>query len=365
MEAKLELLRRTMDVAEKSGVSSADGRWKSASSSKPLTKGYVKSVLEAPKSKKAVERRPEKEAKTPTDEATPVMSQLLASPEQSPEDKAAKVSAALGGAASNLQAALQHQDRDALEVEAFLCSLKLERYMSLFMEHGFDCMDVVKEMEEQHMQQLGMAAGHVLKLRKRLTEMKPAKRVELGRKVSFTSQAAQEASPQKQEAMPGEGQGTSVSNLLEGHFSEEDSAASFQEALMAWRQGNKAPEVTAPDSKAGSFWASLGDHDVNLERASTPAKLPVESQGAGTADAGPVEERLCCYQCFKQFYAQYAVERADPSGASPKRLCSEVCGDAWASSMQAKMEALKERQQQLQQMQEMQRSLDEDPTPES
>ena len=85
-------------------------------------------------------------------------------------------------------------------------------------EHGFDCMDVVKEMEESHMKELGMAAGHVLKLRKRLSEMRPAKRREVARSGA-------------------------PAGLLEGDFKEEESAASFQEALRAWRQGGQTPKA--------------------------------------------------------------------------------------------------------------------------
>lgn len=355
MEAKLELLRRTMDVAEQSGKS-PDGRWKSGSSSKPLTKGYVRSVLEAPKPKKFIDQKQEKaEAKSPASEAasSSPMTQLL-----SGRQTEAK------GAASNLKAAMQHQDRDALEVEAFLCWLKLDRYVSLFMEHGFDCMDVVKEMEEQHMQQIGMAAGHILKLRKRLAEMKPnqAKRVEPSRKVSFSSEVAQHVSPPERESQEAGG-GFSM-NLLEGNFNEEDSAASFQEALQAWRQGGKPADsrkekVPAAKASVGSFWTMLGGSEVNLERASTPGKLPAESQSAETSNTALGEEKLCCYQCFKQFYAQYAVERPDPSAAGgTKKLCSEACGDTWLSAMETKMEALKKRQQQLQEMQRVQAQED-------
>eukprot|EP00438_Fugacium_kawagutii_P023530 Skav207263 [mRNA] locus=scaffold2560:231280:233181:- [translate_table: standard] len=147
----------------------------------------------------------------------------------------------------------------------------------------------------------------------------PAKRVE--RKVSFTSEASQPVPVPKRELQES---GQSM-KLLDGNFNEEDSAASFQEALQAWRKGAKvdqSPEKL-PDVKAvGSFWSTLGGSEVNLERAfaadsmasmaeisgsgspgaSTPGKLPAESQSAET----------------------YAVERPDPSGGGMKKLCSEV-----------------------------------------
>ncbi|CAJ1386121.1 unnamed protein product [Effrenium voratum] len=355
MEAKLELLRRTMEVAEQSGKS-ADGRWRSGANNKPLTKGYVKSVLEAP-NKKGKSGTPKSGTLAEATEASP----LAPLPSPSPSNSNASPLAPLvtsnspstvgaTSAARNLQAAMQSQDRDALEVEAFLCSLKLDRYVVLFMEHGFDCMDVVKEMEEEHMQQIGMATGHILKLRKRLAEFKPKKASEgaekdLTRKVSFSE------APKPKET---EAAGFSKS-LLEGAFDEEDSAASFQEALKAWRGG----AAEAP----GSFWSSLGGSDVNLERASTPSKLPAESTAAETSNVALGEEKLCCYQCFKQFYAQFAVEREDETAGGQRRLCSEACADAWCAAARAKAEAFEKRQLQLQQMQEMQRAMAEEEAP--
>ena len=73
--------------------------------------------------------------------------------------------------ASNMQSAMPRQPQDELDVQAFLADLKLDRYYGSFLEHGFDCMEVVHEMQESHMQDIGMAAGHTLKLRKRLVEL--------------------------------------------------------------------------------------------------------------------------------------------------------------------------------------------------
>merc|ERR1712061_983241 len=75
----------------------------------------------------------------------------------------------------------------------------------------------------------------------------------------------------------------------------------------------------------------------------------------------PGDEKLCCYQCYKQFYAKHAVERHSPlPEGGVKRLCSEACAERWISAMQEKMEALQNRQQQLGKMQEMQRAMEEE-----
>jgi len=275
--------------------------------------------------------------------------------------------AAPAGAAANLQAAMREQNKEAIEVEAFLGSLKLDRYVGLFMEHGFDCMEVVQEMQESHMQELGMAAGHILKLRKRINEINPApapppppaEENSSSKRVSF---GAREEAPIP--AAPNKG---FVSNsLCEGAFSEEESAASFQEALKAWRSGGSEPQKpseTSPKAGPGSFWSSVGGSEVNLERASTPLKPPAELQSSETQFAPAIgDEKLSCYQCYKQFYSQYAVERTsdlpEANGGGTKRFCCEDCASKWTLAMEKKAEAFQQRQEKLQKMKDMQQALD-------
>lgn len=394
MEAKLELLRRTMDATEQPAPKGQDsGRWRSGSAGKPLTKGYVRSVMEAPRpkpSKTAGQRAPSTGSRTPVDgtprkEATQAasLSGLVELGPRSPLAQAAGAhftsaadltSGSSGKAASNLQAAMQQQSQESVEVEAFLGSLKLDRYVSLFMEHGFDCMEVVKEMQDEHMKEIGMASGHVLKLRKHLNELNPPPQPPAApaspgnstlRRVSFgqTEQAPIAAAPQRQANLSSGGY---TSSLSTGAFSEEESAASFQEALRAWREGGASDAAPAAEAPKGAFWASLGGAEVDLERASTPLKVPSELASAETAsqnhDPAPGDEKLCCYQCFKQFYASYAVERTsqlpETHGGGTKRLCSEDCASKWVKAMEAKAEAFQKRQEQLQQMKDMQRALD-------
>jgi len=187
----------------------------------------------------------------------------------------------------------------------------------------------------------------------------PASSLNSAKKVTFGAEkVAAEPSFQKKVE-----EGTT--SLLEGQFDEEESAASFQEALKAWRGGAAAlPEGKAeprPPAKAvGSFWSSLGESEVNLERASTPLQPPAESTSTETqGNASPSAEKLCCYQCFKQFYSQFAVECECPAeaGGGFKRLCSQACADAWAAAMRAKAEASQQRQIKLEQMREMERAL--------
>lgn len=227
------------------------------------------------------------------------------------------------------------------------------------------------------MKDIGMAAGHILKLRKHLNELNPPPQPPAApaspgnstqRRVSFgqTEQAPIAAAPQKKASSSSGGY---PSSLSQGGFDEEESAASFQEALRAWREGGASNTAVAAEAPKGAFWASLGGTEVDLERASTPLKVPSELASAETIsmetqhhDPAPGDEKLCCYQCFKQFYASYAVERTshlpETHGGGTKRLCSEDCASKWMTAMEAKAETFQKRQEQLQQMKEMQRALD-------
>lgn len=307
-------------------------------------------------------------------------------------------------ASSNLQAALSRQSEETKEVEGLLAELKLDRYAGLFVEHGFDCMDVVLDMQESHMREIGMAAGHALKLQKKITELRgesaavppppPARAASDTRgppTVSFGKTETQEiptssnlmdgnfdeaeSAASFQEALKAWRSGGSdsqdpvsssavtagSSSLIDGPaFDEQESAASFQEALNAWRGGGKASGAggSAPSKPVGSFWASVGEQEVNLDRCGTPlAKVPADMCFAAQASAqvkldASSEEKLCCYSCYKQFFKKHAVERYDVSAASieaastgPRRFCSESCADKWTSVMEAKAEAARKRQE--------------------
>lgn len=372
MEAKLDILRKTMDSAREESSSkpgSADGRWSSGSASKPLTRGYVKGVLEVPKPKNRTQK-PSGGGKVGSGSATPehaqegAVSDFLvgagsAGPSVAPQP-------AQGGAASNLQAALVQQNEESSEVEAFLCGLKLDRYVGIFFEHGFDGMEVVQEMTESHMREIGMAVGHVVKLQKKLGEMRPqpaapppapaktALAMDSGtRRVSFG--ATEEVAARKAQASASVSAST---NLNAGQFDEGESAASFQEALRAWREGRDV-EAEKPPAKAGSFWSTVGGDEVNLERCSTPVQPPAASVSDSQTqrDLCPSEEKLCCYQCYKQFYKQFAVEGCSPLG-DKRLLCSEVCADLWVQAMEEKMQAQKKRQEKMEALREAQRALE-------
>jgi len=406
MELKLELLRKTLDsgpelsssAKSNGGAAGASGdsggRWRSGTAKKPLRNGYVKDVLEKPRaSGKAKARdtpadstqgsRGGSGCATPTREASEPLAQgsfagALGSPSPRQPSGAPPPPNAGGRAAANLQAAMSMQNRESKEVEDFLSSLGLDRYVGLFMEHGFDCMEVVTEMQECHMREIGMATGHALKLRKRLTELNPAPTspapaapAPAAPAAATTAQSSMNSAGQTQKRVSFGGaelqtvttEGGSGSLLDGPAFDEEESKASFQEAIRAWREGrnvdssSKAVANESTPKAVGSFWSKLGDDEVNLERCSTPVTSPKASETQH--DPAPGDVKICCYQCYKQYFAKYTIERESPlPDRSIQRFCSEACADRWTTSMEAKAEELRKRQEKLVKLEEMEKAFE-------
>eukprot|EP00927_Polykrikos_kofoidii_P010358 TRINITY_DN14372_c3_g1_i1.p1 TRINITY_DN14372_c3_g1~~TRINITY_DN14372_c3_g1_i1.p1 ORF type:complete len:458 (-),score=93.34 TRINITY_DN14372_c3_g1_i1:191-1564(-) len=401
MECKIEALRRVMDTTD--GSTAETGKWKGGSAHKPIKRGYVKDVVEAPtRTKKSTggQRRFASETKkvgAKIDANNCAVGDLLStggsSPSASPTTRAA----------ANLQAAVQQQSSASSDVELFLAELKLDRYFRLFVEHGFDCIEVVQEMEEIHMREIGMATGHILKLKKHLAELNGTAATTCSSQASSFSAggAGVDAATTRRHASFGSAKtldakptatsrGATSPGLLDGVFDEGESAASFQEALRAWRSGSHSgtsgspgsPRAMEPNSVSGSagettqelnsycFWSSVGDGEIDLKRATTPLhELPPELRQTGTqsttekpesqGNGTPREEKLCCYQCYKQFYTGHAVKQRSPlPDGVVRQLCSEECAERWTAAMKMKAEALRKRQEQIERMKDKQRAFD-------
>eukprot|EP00927_Polykrikos_kofoidii_P010357 TRINITY_DN14372_c0_g2_i1.p1 TRINITY_DN14372_c0_g2~~TRINITY_DN14372_c0_g2_i1.p1 ORF type:complete len:406 (-),score=78.67 TRINITY_DN14372_c0_g2_i1:530-1708(-) len=368
-----------MEPADNS-TGTESGRWKSGSAQKPIRRGFVKDALEAPaRTKKSAsgQRRPSSETTTTATATTTVgrakleaencavgdvLSTGVASPSAAPSTRAA----------ANLQAAIQSQSRESNSVESFLAELRLDRYVGLFMEHGFDCIEVVREMEESHMREIGMATGHILKLKKHLSELNgtaapkcSAQALKLsaggsGVDASTTSRVSF-GSTETREAPTTSCTGTtSTAGPSTGAFNEEESAASFQEALRAWRSGSRIETSGSPGGSRAvvpsSVGASTTPHQESKGFCLAGTQVAMEQQAK--ASVAPGDEKLCCYHCYKQFYARHAVEGRSPlqEGAA-RQLCSEACAERWKKSMELKAEGLQKRQNQVERMKEMQRAL--------
>jgi len=448
MEARLGMLR---NVIEEGGDNRAagGGRWSSATKQKPLRRNYVNDVITSkipPQSKRSSSGETQTGAPPPRSSPGAALGGVAASAAAAAESRVAEggtrelslhalkppagwaptepgvgdspTGGAAGGgmardtlggssAARNLGAALAQQEDESREVEAFLTSLGLSRYFTVFLEQGFESMESVEEMEEQHMKELGMLAGHVLKLKKHLAERRgertspsrapgdgesrpiggtPQNQTSTRRSVNFAEPEAASGPPPRP-AVVGYSSGGQGGSLLDGTYDEAANAASFKEAVMAWRTGKNAEAVPGSSSsasasatdtadlggkpKAGFFFASMGnEHKEGGNGFTMPSFCHADEGGevpgamgnpsedartetvAGTSPSGRDRDRekACCYECFKQVFAEFAIEREDQTLHVVKKFCSEGCVERFEQGCKRKQEIREQRGKQHEKM---------------
>jgi len=319
MEARLASLRDMVE-RDKGGNQGGETRWKSAGGTKPLTRGYAQQVLKrrpSPRTPAApgVAAKPEAVV-----EKLEEMGDFVKLPDFLPVPSAGASSASEKNVSAKLGARLAQQSDSQREVADFLEGLGLSRYVSLFMDHGFDEMETVFEIEEGHMDKMGIAMGHKLKIAKKLRELRPPPppvqpRGGPGRRVQLAAEAetVQEPAP----ALPS-------GSLLDGEYDEAEQAASFAAAVAAWRTGGEEPRAQPPEqtsppkaSNPSSFWASMGGSQYGAADAPAAVRPGTAESGVAASVGSPDKPRGVCYRCFRQFYKD-----------GDAQFCSEECSDA-------------------------------------
>lgn len=249
-------------------------------------------------------------------------------------------------ASANLRAALAYQESEEDEVRTFLTANGLFRYIDVFIGNGFDCMEVVEVMEEQHMKDLGMVTGHIIKLQKRLATRKSARSRELPRLSQSSHQppdtiqkrhsaeqlcwtgvesADHFSQPQLKSSLKSKPEAFHGS-LLEGDYDEQAAADSFREAVQAWRQQDqKEHEVAASQNVTSSLPSSKDSDALSMAAANALPELT---------------DKKCCYQCYKQFFVRSGLAQ---------RFCSETC-ESLAEEAKAKRAAQIEQRKQTERL---------------
>jgi len=379
MEARLASLRDMVEGDKVDRKGRADGtRWRAASGQKPLTRGYAQQVLDkkgkapgggpgsargaAPKPEQVVDRLEE-------------MGEFVKLPDFVPFTQTGASSASASKVSSNLAQKIAQDQGSAREVAEFLEGLGLSRYCSLFTEHGFDDMESVLEMQDPHMDAMGIAMGHKLKIAKRIRELKPPPTPPQPRSARSSMRRAQfsPSAPTVAEPAPA----TAGGSLLDGVYDEEAEAAGFAAAVMAWRQGAAAEAAPAEEAgPSGSFWSKLGE-DAGWENRDpqmsaggdsgfwTPAAAqrpvsPTEARSTGTEEVSPTRPKAACYRCFTQYFvgAPGTVE------ADGKGFATEECARAHMEEKEAKaarLEELSSTQRKLQERIELVDTVQADP----
>eukprot|EP00439_Symbiodinium_sp_Y106_P030013 s2973_g3.t1 len=237
-------------------------------------------------------------------------------------------------ASAKLRAALLFEESEAAEVRNFLVDSGLHSYADAFIENGFDCMDVVQEMEEHHMRDLGMKNGHMIKLKLRLASRASSSQHGLAMKPGMLAETMQEASrsatsqshkfeaPRMMPASPVQPSRLEEASscLLHGELDEAAEAAAFREAVEAWRHGRAESQASAV------------------------IRMPVQEVSPSHS---PATSKRCCYQCYRQFLVP--VDDASPQEGSSPSFCSETCAESAQEAQRRKEEAKQKKFAELQQ----------------
>eukprot|EP00434_Breviolum_minutum_P036323 symbB.v1.2.032180.t1/scaffold3770.1/size51559/1 len=238
----------------------------------------------------------------------------------------------VSSASARLRAALQYEDAEAAEVRNFLMANGLQQYVGAFMDNGFDCMEVVEEMEERHMKDLGMKPGHIIKLKLRLASSRgetPSTGTPQAESVAIEVNMAVspplplgilhpvvDGGAMAGPASPG-------ASLLDGQLDEEAEANAFKEAVAAWR--NAGDQKTTK----GRVLEEVRDRAASntVPAVTTPVASAVKK---------------CCYQCFRQYMESSEAELSGPNFCSDK--CAKQHADALLQKEKIKQERLAELQ---------------------
>lgn len=60
-------------------------------------------------------------------------------------------------------------------MEEFLGSMQLQKYVSTFAENGVEDMETILELDEKHLELMGLPLGHKLKVMKRIKDLRKEK----------------------------------------------------------------------------------------------------------------------------------------------------------------------------------------------
>jgi len=313
---KQEKERRQSEVRFKDG-----SRWRGAVTSKPMH-GYADIVLKA----KPKPARPASKGFVPTSD--------LLNYEQDP--------AAEAKMAANFKRAntLPPQAEGGQSVKAFLESCGLEKHYETLVANGVEEMEIMLELTEEHLANLGLPLGHRIKLLKRIRDAK----------ASSQPSGDLEALPAPSQAVDTE-TAAEGGALLQGEYNEAESYALFKDALDQFRRGGTTTQhLSSPkdsdlqdksDSKKVRFaedpepqskkvWMTAGETEwqpaaaaISTSEEGTDAVLT-----SGSRAEGLMLVKLSCWECFKVF-AEGTVE------FDGRNFCSEVCRDSYQSKTYA------------------------------
>lgn len=144
--------------------------------------------------------------------------------------------------------------------------MKLEKYSDQFIDNGVEDLETVLELNEKHLEQMGVPLGHKLKIMKKIKDYRKENNLDQPVQVEskpYQKQDLEELPPPAQQpsnlkpadpwTTTANTADTNPENLKEGQFDEQQSHNEFLEALNAWRNAGKEPEKANKDKKSVKF----------------------------------------------------------------------------------------------------------------
>ena len=271
MEEKLKEVQLLMELEKQkrstgqSDPSNKEGTiWRSATQNQPL-RGYDKVVMQHVQKTKGIapKQQPGNQEQQPFVPGLPAQSNKLQ---------------------NNLAKAIQNQKEEDEQVTAnthnfpevteFLASINLEKYESKLTENGIEDLETILELNDTHLDAIGIPLGYKLKILKRIKTVRqekglsqPESRARPDSAVSkaeskdtSSAQLPAKSALKQKKVVEATVEPIDKKVTIEGEFNEAESHNSFLEALNAWRgvkttetAGNK--EVKFADKKPGGFFA--------------------------------------------------------------------------------------------------------------
>jgi len=81
-------------------------------------------------------------------------------------------------------------------VQAFLSSIKLEKYCDKFNDNGIEDLETILELKDDHLEQIGVPLGHKLKIMKKIKDTRASKGMTVPQSRQGTTRGEQETSTQ-------------------------------------------------------------------------------------------------------------------------------------------------------------------------
>jgi hypothetical protein len=79
------------------------------------------------------------------------------------------------GITANISNAMSSQNSEYSEVSGFLGSIKLEKYFDKLIDNGVEDLETILELQDGHIEQMGIPLGHKLKIIKKIKDLRADK----------------------------------------------------------------------------------------------------------------------------------------------------------------------------------------------